>query len=542
MGNSKRTQGSDEELHDLRLRLKEAEEILEAIREGRVDALVAYEPSGEQVYTVQTADRGYRALVEGMGEGAAILARGDIYYCNHRLAGMLGKTPEFVTGSRLIDYVAPEHRGRLDEILRRPVANGSRLETHLMTQSGGTVPVNMTLSPFSMDGFSGASVLVTDLTDQKKTQAALEESRNRFEALAESVSDVFFALDPELRYTYWNRACERLTDIPSRQALGRTIYDLFPGFHGTRLEKTYLEVLETGVARSLTVDYLIREDALTFEITAYPSGAQGMSVIARDVTERQRRAMEIQRYTEELARKNRELEDFTSIASHDLQEPLRKIRVFGEMVRKEIAECSSPSAWGYLERLTGAADRMQQLIKALLSYSRVATKTKPFQRIPLRTVAEGVVEEFNFSPDGRGPVIEIGDLPDIEADPVQISQLLQNLVGNAVRYSKEGVVPGIRILGRKVADETDMERYCELRVEDNGIGFDMRHVERIFRPFERLHGRSEYGGTGMGLAICRKIAERHGGDITAESSPGKGSTFIIRLPVRHKDESEESST
>jgi len=176
---------------------------------------------------------------------------------------------------------------------------------------------------------------------------------------------------------------------------------------------------------------------------------------------------------------------------------------------------------------------MQKLIKDLLAYSRVSTKVHPFECVDLKWLAERVSDDMHIPQESKKPVIEISDLPTIDADPIQITQLLQNLLGNAIRYSKNRERPIIKIHGAKVQPlHGSKKAFLELRIEDNGIGFDMKYHDKIFQPFERLHGRGEYEGTGMGLAICRKIVERHGGKIIAESELGKGSTFIVRLPMR----------
>jgi signal transduction histidine kinase len=217
--------------------------------------------------------------------------------------------------------------------------------------------------------------------------------------------------------------------------------------------------------------------------------------------------------------------------------------MFGEILQRELPENLSNSAQDCLSRMTDAAARMEALIRALLAYSRVSSKKSPFKRIDLKEIAEKVNEDLEVSMGHKHPVVEIGDLPAIDGDPIQIAQLLQNLIVNAIRYSKDDQVPVVKISGRETYGKGEgKERWLELRVEDNGIGFDMCYLDKIFMPFERLHGRGRYEGTGMGLAICRKIAERHGGAITAQSRPGEGATFVVTLPMRQAVSEGEKNT
>ena len=235
----------------------------------------------------------------------------------------------------------------------------------------------------------------------------------------------------------------------------------------------------------------------------------------------------LEEYATNLTRLNNELQEFAFIASHDLQEPLRKIQIFGNMLLERFAMPLGDQGQDYLVRITGAAERMSQLLNSLLEYSRVTTHTSPFERIELGKVLDDVIFDIELAIKKSGATIEFDPLPAIKADAEQMRQLFQNLIGNAIKYRKDSEVPHIKITAN-VKKGT-----CEIRVQDNGIGFDEEFIERIFKPFQRLHGRtSNYKGTGMGLAICRKVVERHGGSITAESTPGQGSTFVVELPLR----------
>jgi signal transduction histidine kinase len=243
------------------------------------------------------------------------------------------------------------------------------------------------------------------------------------------------------------------------------------------------------------------------------------------------RTSALQHFSNELKRSNRELQDFAFVASHDLQEPLRKIRAFGDRLQQSYGEKLGEQGADYVRRMQMASERMSRLITDLLSFSRITTKAKPFEPVALNRIAEEVIDDLEVAIDEARASISCGDLPEIEADVFQIKQLFQNLIGNAIKFHKPGVPPIITITADPPSrSRRSGEQECiTLRFSDNGIGFDEVFLDRIFLPFQRLHGRGEYSGTGIGLAICRRVAERHGGSLTAISKPDIGSTFIVRL-------------
>lgn len=238
--------------------------------------------------------------------------------------------------------------------------------------------------------------------------------------------------------------------------------------------------------------------------------------------------------TKQLEKSNKELEEFAYIASHDLQEPLRKVQAFGDRLNQKYGDILAGQGKEYLDRMQNAAGRMQVLIQSLLEYSRITSKAQEFEPVNLEVIVEEVLSDLEIRMEQVKGQVEVGDLPVINGDPVQMRQLFQNLIGNALKFHREGVAPFISITGRVLPETGEASlpvRYCEIRVADNGIGFDQKYVDRIFGIFQRLHGRTEYEGTGIGLSVCRKIVERHGGTIIAESSPDAGATFIIKLPI-----------
>jgi PAS domain S-box-containing protein len=250
----------------------------------------------------------------------------------------------------------------------------------------------------------------------------------------------------------------------------------------------------------------------------------GFTVSLMDITDLKRTQLRLEQ-------SNRELENFASVASHDLQEPLRKIQTFSDRLRAMYADALGPEGRDYLERMNGAATRMRRLIDDLLSFSRISSKAQAFVRVDLARVAREVLEDFQQDSTRAGATLTLGELPELEADPTQMRQLLQNLVSNALKFRRDDVAP---VVSLRATVEPEGRR-VELRVEDNGIGFDEKYHDRIFNLFQRLHGRGKYEGTGIGLAICRRIAERHGGSIRARSTPGQGSTFIVSLPLRQSN-------
>ena len=266
--------------------------------------------------------------------------------------------------------------------------------------------------------------------------------------------------------------------------------------------------------------------------------AQANAELRRENGERGRAEEALARQAKELARSNHELEHFAHVASHDLQEPLRKILAFGDRLAVQCGRDLNSQGLDYLKRMQLAATRMQTLINDLLTFSRVGTRPRPFVPVDLSAVAQTIVSDMEVSIQKVNGIVQIDNLPTIDADPVQMGQLLQNLISNALKFHRVGAPPIVKIRSAILsAEESDgsnanSPQQCRIWVEDNGIGFDEQYLTQVFQPFQRLVSRDDYEGTGMGLAICQKIVERHGGNITAQSSVEKGATFIITLPMQ----------
>ena len=253
--------------------------------------------------------------------------------------------------------------------------------------------------------------------------------------------------------------------------------------------------------------------------------------LSDEIVQRHKAEAALQEYSTSLSRSNQELQDFAYVASHDLQEPLRKIRAFGDILESEYSKQLGDGV-EYLQRMQNAASRMSVLIEDLLAFSRVSTKQSANDMVDLNSIAHDVIGDLEAQIERTGGTVTIEGLPSIKADGTHMRQLFQNLIGNALKFHREGVPPVVKVYMCAEDKANGLQTIC---IEDNGIGFDEKYLDRIFSVFQRLHSRDSYEGTGIGLAVVRKIAERYGGTITASSKKGVGSTFKVTFPMIKKE-------
>ena len=357
--------------------------------------------------------------------------------------------------------------------------------------------------------------------------------------IIDTIREPLLVLDPEFRVTHANREFFRVFRVDADDTIGEGLFTLGDGqwdiaplrellrdklIVEPRLDDFEVDHVFPGIGRKIMLlnARLVTHDTDTDTDTDTP---RTIVLAFEDIT--------IRRYTEwrlaaqhsELARSNAALLEFASVASHDLQEPLRKILTFGDRLGATAHTLAADSRL-HLDRMLSAAARMRTLIDDLLAYSQVATRVEPFVRTDLAKIAREVIIDLETSIADSSAEVELGQLPVLEADPLQMRQLLQNLVGNALKYRRKDIPPIVHI----ASSRADGGHYA-ITVRDNGIGFNDQYSEKIFKMFERLHGRMEYAGSGIGLAICQQIVKRHGGTIGAASQPGDGATFTVTLPV-----------
>jgi len=371
-----------------------------------------------------------------------------------------------------------------------------------------------------------------DITDRKQAEAALRDSEKRLIDILESTHDSFFALDRNWQIKYANGRFARRFGRRIEDLVGRNFWAVFSYFLGTEVEDRLRQVMGEREPVQFQTDQYVPD--CWYEISAYPTH-DGLAVFAIDRTG-QRAAEEklrnseamLRRYADKLEHSNRDLQEFAFVASHDLQEPLRKISSFGEVLLASSENLDEQQRL-YLERMCYSAERMRKMIDDLLMLSRVTTQGRPYEPVDLNQVVHSILSDLEFQIQRTDGKVEVGELPVIEADPLQMRLLLQNLISNGLKYHRPGVPPLVQVTGHLLPDAQ-----VHIQVQDNGIGFDPKYSERIFLPFQRLVGKSQFEGTGIGLAICKKIVERHGGEISASSVPDQGSTFSILLPVQFR--------
>ncbi len=386
---------------------------------------------------------------------------------------------------------------------------------------------------------------------QERTQA-IQELQRRHEMILNSAGEGICGLDAEGQIRFVNPAAATITGWSVAELTGVSARETFA--------RIITEDTATPSAAGENEKILTRKDGTTFpaefiKTSICENGRPvGAVLVFKDITERKRAEVALVIKADELARSNAELEQFAFVASHDMQEPLRKIQAFGDRLKLKCDVVQSGEARDYLERMQNAAARMQTLINDLLGFSRMIRSSEPFVPVDLNAIAREVLNDLEVRIEKCGARVEVESLPTIDADATQMRQLLQNLISNALKFQPANAVPVVKIHARSVtpdspawdaasfkpqadgtskapAASTTSELY-ELTVQDNGIGFDEVYRDKIFAVFQRLHGRNEYEGTGIGLAVCRRISERHGGIITAKSKPGQGAAFIVTLPVR----------
>lgn len=503
---------------------------------------------------VRASERRVRGLVESAPDAMIIVdGRGRIVLVNAQAEALFGYERSELIGESVEKLVPESARARHPDLRTgyttsprvRPM--GAGLDLSGRRKDGSEIPVEISLSPLRTEDGVMSCAVVRDVTERRRQENAVREARALAESIVETIGEPLVVLDAELRVQAANGAFHRRFELGSEPVRGRSFFAIDAGGWTSPELRVRLASVAAGGAelRDLEIEDVHNATGVrTLHVSARPirrpeTVAPQILVAITDVTER-KRAMQYLAEREALERTNRELQDFAYVASHDLQEPLRKIQAFGDRLATSYGAMLPAEASDFVTRMQTAAARMGRLIDDLLAFSRVTTRAQTFARIDLATVVREVVNDLEIRIEQTGGRVDVAPLPVIDGDASQLRQLFQNLIANALKFHRPDVPPHVMVRASEVVAAvpgapTRPRRSCRIEVQDNGIGFEEKYLDRIFTIFQRLHGRGTFEGTGLGLAICRKIVERHRGEITARSVVGEGSTFVVTLPLQQAD-------
>lgn len=512
------------------------------------------EPLQNQQQIIENKTR-LKAIIDAAIDGIITIdARGIIETVNPAAAFIFGYAPEEVIG-RNVKVLMPEpDRSQHDQYIENYHHTGEGQiigkgrEVTGLKKDGTRFPFLLSISEVKLQDKTIFTGIVHDISELKKAETALRESENKINSIIQAAVDGIITIDTRGIIEMVNPAAARLFGYEAEELLGKSINMLMPepdkSLHDSYLHN-YHETAQKriiGIGREVTG---LRKDGSVFPFYLSISEVQladrkVYTGFIHDITQQKLDEERLRRYAAELERSNRELQDFAYVSSHDLQEPLRKIQAFGDRLMSKEYDNLSDQGKDYVERMLNAASRMQNLINDLLNFSRVTGQSKTFVKVKLDDILTEVISDLEVSIEKTGAEIIRSPLPEIEAEPTQMRQLFQNLLSNAIKFRKENESPIINIYAKNLQRRAHLtatpgDEVTEIYVEDNGIGFDEKYLDRIFNIFQRLEGQ-KFEGSGIGLAVCRKIAVRHGGDITASSEPGVGTRFIITLALKHPEE------
>jgi PAS domain S-box-containing protein len=485
---------------------------------------------------VATSEAKYRSLVETASAGVVTIdLKGEFVFVNEALCGMVGYSQKELIGSNFADFLYPDDGAQLPDLFAEGLASQNEhptFEFRTIHRDGHIVWLYS--SPVALvheNDTIGFSAIIHDITERKR----MEEELLRLSDAVRMASDAIIIIDLKGKIVEVNEATLKMYGPHDRADLiGKDAFDFIVPEDREIVIANARKAMAAGDLTPIEYHFITKDGRkILVEATAsVMKGRNGEPIgfvnVVRDITERRNAEEKLKQIMAELARSNTELERFAYVASHDLQEPLRMVASYTQLLGRRYKGKLDSDADEFIGYAVDGATRMQQLINALLDYSRVGTRGKSSEPTDCEDVLSHAVANLKAAIKETDAVVEHDPLPTVVADATQMVQLFQNLIGNAIKFHSEKK-PTVHVGAERNGTE------CIFSVRDNGIGIDPQYFDRIFVIFQRLHGRGEYPGTGIGLAICKKIIERHKGRIWVESQPGKGATFYFTIPIRREE-------
>lgn len=481
-------------------------------------------------------------LIEQSNIGIAVYdPQGQCVVANKAIADIVGASKEQILKQNFRKIASWQESGMLKAAEEALLQNASKhLVVHTVSTFGKEVWLESLFTPVNQESGRYLMLMTNDIGERLNNENALKQSQAVLNALFNAISESVFIMDTKGVVQAINKTgAARLGAVPA-DLIGNNIYSLIP----PEVKTHRMELMTKCIMTGEPIRFEDKRGDIWFDQILYPvkddSGSVLMiAVFAMDITDRVNAEETMKRTMAELGRVNAELRDFLFVSSHDLQEPLRKIGGYIALLKEHLGPAVDGATCDYLDRMLNASLRMHSLIVDLLELSRIITRARPFGKVDLGMILRQVIDDLEIQVKECNAVVNVSLEGSIEADATQIRQLFQNLLGNALKFRKKDVPPVIRVSSSPNAEPLDIlgihyaiGELVVIYVADNGIGFQGKYAEKIFGLFQRLHQRDQYGGTGVGLAICKKIVERHKGSIIAEGDPGEGALFTISLPIR----------
>ena len=480
----------------------------------------------------------YRGLLEAAPDAMVVVNDGgEIVLLNVQAEKQFGYSRDELLGQKVKNIIPEGFAERLIADGTRSAAEalaqqiGTGIELVAQRKDGSEFPIEIMLSPLESAEGTLVTAAIRDISVRRAAEKHLAQMESRYRGLLEAAPDAMVVVNQGGAIVLLNVQAEKQFGYSRDELIGQKVKNIIPEGFAERLVADALRSVEEALAQQIGTGIELtgrRKDRSEFPIEIMLSpleSAEGILVTAavRDITTRKKAEANLLNKMEELNRSNEELGQFAYIASHDLQEPLRMVASYTQLLSRRYKGKLDSDADEFIAFAVDGASRMQRLIQDLLAYSRVGTKGRDLLDISSEDALQQALLNLRGAIEEKGALVTHDPLPSVLADEMQLIQLFQNLVGNAIKYQSSGI-PKIHISAAKNGD-----KQWTFSVKDNGLGIDSQYFEKIFGMFQRLHKREEFAGTGIGLAICKKIVERHGGNISVESEPGHGSTFRFAL-------------